>query len=476
MSGGEQDVGWSGGPSPELLYRLLRGATRFSLKAFYRTVEITGEEHLDPTKPTILASNHPNSIIDPLIVAISEQRQVSFAAQDGLFRITGFGFLLRTMGVIPIRRRSDYKGGPVDNRAAFAACRAKLLEGGVLSIFPEGRSHAGLRVERLKTGIARIALDAERERDYELDLRIVPVGLNYLVRQAFRSDVHIAFGPPIVVDTELAEMAAKDERAAVTELTARLDEALRDLAIHIEQQGDERVIAQVTWFVTKIREYEGRDDDGDSPAERTALVQRIIDAYRWLSEVDPERTADLKRRLQRHVDARAELGLGGEQAVLQHRGERRWTLGWRRRVPLFLFGAPFAAYGIVNTIVPYALMRLSMRVARISKDRMALFKILVGTALFLLCFTAQAALVWQALGTVPVVIYAATLLPICFFTLRYVTEARLHRLTLRSVWALWRKGERIDLLRIERQALRKEIAIARARYLIYEEAHEERSR
>ncbi len=54
-------------------------------------------------------------------------------------------------------------------------------------------------------------------------------------------------------------------------------------------------------------------------------------------------------------------------------------------------------------------------------------------------------------------------------------RARLHRLTLRSGWALFLRGERIDMLRIERHALRKEIAIARTRFLIYEEGLEDRA-
>src|SRR5690606_36434651 len=162
-----------------------------ALRVFYRTVEVTGREHLPRGRPTILASNHPNSIIDPLLVGLFEERQVTFCARDGLFKVPGFGRLLRAVGAVPIRPANDHA---VD---AFAACREVLRSGGVLSIFPEGKTHANLKVHDIKTGTARIALDAELAELEGLGVHIVPVGLNYLVRQAFRSDVHVAFGRAI---------------------------------------------------------------------------------------------------------------------------------------------------------------------------------------------------------------------------------------------------------------------------------------
>src|SRR5690242_18190750 len=117
-----------------LFYRAVRGFVRAALSVFYRDIEVTGLEHLDRSAPTILACNHPNSIIDPLLLGVFEERQVSFCARDGLFRVPGFGALLRAVGAIPLRRRSDHGGGAVDNAGAFSACREVLLAGGVLAI------------------------------------------------------------------------------------------------------------------------------------------------------------------------------------------------------------------------------------------------------------------------------------------------------------------------------------------------------
>ncbi|MFO0747451.1 MAG: lysophospholipid acyltransferase family protein [Myxococcota bacterium] len=467
---------------PSRLYRGLRAVIRVALRAFYRTVEVTGRENLGAVgheHPTILASTHPNSIVDPLLLGILEQRQVTFCARDGLFKIPVFGRILKSIGAVPIARPEDKEkpaaggaGGDAagkpkaDNSQAFAAARAVLVQKGVISIFPEGKTHDNLRVHRLRTGAARIALDAESQNGWGLGVGIVPVALNYLVRQAFRSDVHVAFGPPIPV-ADLRPQFEADPKAAARALTDRIEEALRDLSVHVEAVEDERIIAQITSIIVDIRREAGLDQSGQSPAERTGLVRRIVDAYRWYQQVEPEKTAEIRRRLQRFLEERQELGLGGESAALQHRSEGGSRFADRRR---FIIGAaPFALWGLANSAAPYLALRLVLAFAPLRKDRMALAKILIGAGLFLGAWGVQTALVaglfpapWGALAAAA---YAVSLPPTALVGLRWVTEARLHRLSRGGLKALLKHGDRIEALKREKEELKAELAALRDRYL-----------
>lgn len=444
-------------------YRGLRAVVRAALASFYRTIEVTGAARIDPSAPTILACNHPNSIIDPLLLGTLDDRQVCFCARDGLFRVPGFGSLLRAVGAVPLRRRSDHGGGAVDNAASFAACRAVLLAGGVMAIFPEGKTHSRLRVEPLKTGTTRIALDAVAA-DPALGLRIVPVGITYLVRHAFLSDVHVAVGEPIDVATAVREGGDDPVRA----LTARLEQSLRALSVHVESAEDERLVAQVTAIVAGIRAEEGLDVGGQSPAERTALVQRVVDAYRWATETDPDGTLRLRERIESYMDERAALGMGGERPALQHRGERQGLTGWRWWAFLAL-GAPVAAYGLAVSLVPYAVLRAALATVRLSSYRVALFKLLGGAALFAACWAAQTALVAWRVGGAAAAAFALTLAPAALFAHRYVTETRLHRVHARSVGAWWQE-QRVARLRAERAEIAEALAALRKRYLAREGA------
>jgi glycerol-3-phosphate O-acyltransferase/dihydroxyacetone phosphate acyltransferase len=457
--------------SPTRVYRALRTVARVTLGVFYRRIQVTGLEHLDGHAPTILASTHPNSIVDPLVVGIFEDRQVTFCARDGLFRVPGLGAVLRSIGAVAIRRRMDH-GGSADaqsNDDAFVECRAVLARGGVISIFPEGKTHSRLRVEPLKTGVARMAIDAA-----EHGVHIVPVGLNYLVREAFRSDVHVAFGPPIEVSELRARWAddaalAEDPRAQVRALTEALGESLRTLAVHVEHQEDERLIAQVTAIMVELRHDEGLEDE--SPAERTALVRRVIDAYRWLGEREPVRCARLRERVSHYVEARRELGLAATTS-LQKPGERSTVAKLLGREDRSLFGpvalvlgAPIAAYGFAVAFVPWAILQLVLRLGRPSRYRIALTKLLGGTSLFAGWFALLTWLLFAAAGPVPAVVFAGSLIPVVLFTHRYVIDLRLHRFGVRAGVRRLLHGRALVRLQAERRRLARELGRVRAAYL-----------
>ncbi len=447
--------------APGLLYRTLRTTIRASLRFFYGTIEATGLEHLDPRAPTILACNHPNSIVDPLLLGMFVPRQIAFCARDGLFRIPVFGKVLRSVGAIPIARRSEHASGP-DNTAAFAAAREVLDGGGVMAIFPEGKTHGHLRVEPIKTGAARIALSTSLAATPE-GLRVVPVGVTYLVRHAFRSDVHVAFGPPITVSRASLVASPPDHPDNVRALTDKIGEALRGLAVHIDKTEDERLIAQVTSIVVGLRADDGLDEGGQSPAERTALVRRVVDAYAWLSRVDPDRTEALRERIEAFIESREALGFGGERPALQHRGEKRRLRG-APRAAFMVLGAPLAAFGLATSAIPYALLRVAMALVKISTDRIALFKLGAGAVLFGAAYAAQVALVASAFGPLAAGGFGAALVPAGLFARRYLIEARVHRLHMRSISAFSR-ADAIDALRSERRALAEELGELRKRYL-----------
>jgi glycerol-3-phosphate O-acyltransferase/dihydroxyacetone phosphate acyltransferase len=443
------------------LYRTLHGTLRAAVKVFYGDIEVTGGEHLPATGPIIIACNHPNSIVDPLLLGTVTDRQIAFCARDGLFRIPLFGRLLRSVGAIPIRRRSDHGGASADNSDAFTAAGEVLARGGVMAIFPEGKTHGHLRIEPLKTGTARIAVAAETA-SHGLGARIVPVGITYLVRHAFRSDIHVAFGPPI--DVAAAIGSTSDEATAVRGLTGQIGDALRDLAVHVEKTEDERLIAQVTAIVVGIRAGGGLDVGGQSPAERTALVRRVVDAYRWLSAAEPRRTAELRDRLERYMEEREALGLGGEKPALQHRSERRLPVRGAARIAVLVAAAPLALLGLVTSVVPHALLRLLMQPLRLSTDRVALFKLLAGAVIFGAAYAAEVVAVARLFGTLPAALFGLSLVPAGLFARRYLIETRLHRLQWRSL-GVWRARDRLAALRGERQALVEALTELRVRYL-----------
>src|SRR2546428_6301001 len=83
------------------------------------------------------------------------------------------------------------------NAKAFAACFQALEGGRLIAMYPEGTTHAEARVQRIKSGAARIALGHEAARPG--DLSLIPVGLTFEARKSFLGRRLVSFGEPIPV-------------------------------------------------------------------------------------------------------------------------------------------------------------------------------------------------------------------------------------------------------------------------------------
>ena len=138
-----------------LLKRIILGPI---LHAIFRPW-VKGEEHVPVEGGAILASNHlsfSDSIFLPLVV----RRRVTFLAKADYF--TGRGVkgrltaaFIKGAGQLPV----DRSGGPASEAALRTGLRV-LRRGELLGIYPEGTRSPDGRLYRGKTGVARLALEA----------------------------------------------------------------------------------------------------------------------------------------------------------------------------------------------------------------------------------------------------------------------------------------------------------------------------
>ncbi|KNC98579.1 uncharacterized protein SPPG_06264 [Spizellomyces punctatus DAOM BR117] len=112
---------------------------------------------------------------------------------------------------------TSYKVIPhVDQADMFNAVTERLERGDCVGIFPEGGSHDRPELLPLKAGVTIMALGA-MYKNPDLNVQIVPVGLNYFHADKFRSRAVIEFGDPIQVPSELVAQYGKggpEKRAA----------------------------------------------------------------------------------------------------------------------------------------------------------------------------------------------------------------------------------------------------------------------
>ncbi|RME01378.1 MAG: hypothetical protein D6814_01640, partial [Calditrichaeota bacterium] len=185
------------GEKRPVLYRMTRAVIKIALNIFFQKLDIRHGDVIPDQGPVVFVANHPNSIMDALVLGAMTRRKVNYIAHAGLFKNPIFRRFLRACGVIPVYRRQDDPDKMDQNVKMFQECTLALSRGEAIGIFPEGTSDVVRKVKTIKTGAARIVLESEAEHNYQLGIKLIPVGLHFYSISHFRSRVLANFGEPI---------------------------------------------------------------------------------------------------------------------------------------------------------------------------------------------------------------------------------------------------------------------------------------
>jgi 1-acyl-sn-glycerol-3-phosphate acyltransferase len=201
-----------------MVQRFARWLGGIALHWFYSDVQITGADRIPDRGPILIAMNHQNALVDAILAFWIVPRELRLTAKATLGDSVAGSFLMKIVGVIPLRRASDdpATSDPIRNRRSFEAMIQELHRGGAVLVFPEGRSHNDPEVAPLKTGLARAALRA-RESGVR-GIRIVPVGITFENKAEPNTAVLAQVGEPIAMD----EWRGSDARALTETIAGKL--------------------------------------------------------------------------------------------------------------------------------------------------------------------------------------------------------------------------------------------------------------
>jgi glycerol-3-phosphate O-acyltransferase/dihydroxyacetone phosphate acyltransferase len=389
-----------------MLYRTLRAAADVALHWYYGDIVVQGAERIPPHGPLVIASNHPNALVDALLVSTTLQRQVRLTAKATLFEHPLLAPLLRAVGVVPLRRAKDElaarrTGAPsvARNAESFQQVTAALVHGAAVLVFPEGISHDEPALAPLKTGAARMALAAS-EAGAE-GLRLLPLGLIFERKEEPRSRVLIRVGDPIDVGAWRTHTAPSGDAAG---LTADLDVALRHVTLNFASEARaQRAVALARALAALTDDAPPAVADARSLAAEAELARRIEAATDGLEHAPPDVVALADDFIAR-VHALEERLRARGAALSDIRISPRLRHGARfvvREGLVFATTLPVALLGRVMHWIPLRLARmLAMRpLARDpSRDQPAMRTIVLGLAFVLVWYAVQAALVTRWLG------------------------------------------------------------------------------
>jgi 1-acyl-sn-glycerol-3-phosphate acyltransferase len=319
----------------------------------------------------LLVANHPNSLLDPAMVALAARRPVRFLAKAPLFSDPLVGFLVRGAGSIPVYRKSDDPSQVGRNEEMFRAVHQALAGGAAVGIFPEGLSHSDPSLAPLKTGAARIALGTLAA--HGIRVPIVPIGSVFRNKNTFRSDALVTVGRPVAWD-DLSPDADADG-LAVRELTQRIDTALRDVTVNLERWEDASLVELAEGI------YAAEFGKATDAADWVARLRTTTETLTHLRQAG-DGSVPLAKDIARHGRILQRLGLRPQDLVDDPKrpGALWWLL---RRLPLGgVVPLAVLAVGTVVFFVPYRLTGIVEKRARPRDDVRATHKLLAGAIVF----------------------------------------------------------------------------------------------
>ena len=423
---------------PVILYSLLRAVGGIALRWYYRDIEVFGRERLPDDAPVILVANHPNALVDALVIGHVIPRQVRLTAKGTFFEHPLIGPLFRAIGIIPLHRAREASGADATRNAdAFRAILDALERKRMVLIFPEGTTHSGPELVPLRTGAARLALAARDDRSIR-GVRIVPVGLVFEDKSRVRSRVLVQFGLPLSLDDWML-LETNEGESRVHRLTTEIDTQLRAVTLNFPT-------TEIALNVRRIARLLSDALDPPRPVAapyqplaqelvltgRVEAVRRIMAASRLEAGETPDTPTPTKwtaqavaswaRALLARIDAFSSttdaLGIAINDVDISLSS----ALGARfaiREGSVAIGTAPLAWWGRLNHWLPFRAAAAMGRRPRLHPEEPAMHTIVWGLLLVLVAYVIQASVVawffggWWAAG------YLISLPPSASWDLRY---------------------------------------------------------
>lgn len=229
-----------------MLHPIVRWLARRSIRWFYRGAEFVNARAIPASGPVLIVASHGNDLPDILMTFLAINRDVLFVANIAAADSPLVRWTYRGLGVIPVSRVRDARAlkargedASAINADAFVRVVDALEAGHVVAICPEGNVHDFPHLGRLRTGAAKMALQA-LERGVR-SLTLVPVGYQYENASTPRSGMLGVVGRPVALET----WEPTDARRNVTDLTQFIRERLCEVTRNARARDDAETLSML---------------------------------------------------------------------------------------------------------------------------------------------------------------------------------------------------------------------------------------
>jgi 1-acyl-sn-glycerol-3-phosphate acyltransferase len=212
-----------------LWWYFVKALIKSSLFFYSKRIKVTGKKNIPKKGAVLFMVNHPNGLIDPLIVAVNNPRIQHFLVRAAVFKKPLVKKFLGTLNLMPIYRIRDGVQQLGRNQEIFEKCFSIFNRRKALMIFPEGSHDRRRTVRPLSKGFSRIVFGA-LERNPDLQIHIVPVGLTYQNSSVYPTNISLRYGAPILANDYYKVDSLNAETKRLKEV---ITHQLQQLSVHI---------------------------------------------------------------------------------------------------------------------------------------------------------------------------------------------------------------------------------------------------
>ena len=244
-----------------VFYLILKFYVWASTRFYFNKVQVFGKENVKGDGPFLFVANHQNAFMDGLLIVTINRVPVHFLIRADIFKKKFAAKVLRFLKLMPVYRIRDGAENLHKNEEQFNECIRLFLKKESVLIFPEGNHGHTRKLRPLSKGFTRIVFEAQRQHP-EMNLQIVPTGINYSHHTAFNSRVSIYYGKPIP-----AAEYFKEPLAVQTNLfRERMAVEIKKLIAHIDDDSRyEEILAKLN----------ATNPDYSDPHDTNQRIQKI---------------------------------------------------------------------------------------------------------------------------------------------------------------------------------------------------------
>ena len=445
-----------------MLYSLIQKISVLAIKLFFNQISIQNKQIVPNTSPIIFVANHPNFFMDPLIIGSYCPRQLYFFAKSTLFNSPLKKRILTRLNLVPVYRKTDDKENMGGNVNSFNKGYKILENNGAFLIFPEGISVGKRVLEKLKTGAARIGLEAELKNDFDLNIVIIPIGLSYSDQVRFRSNIMIRFGSPIEL-SKFEKEYKTNEVETVKKVTLIIEKSLNNLTNYYQTDQIEDIV-QGLELIYKMELMTELGMEVDNKNDDFIISKILTDAVQWYKDNEPALIIEFREKLNEYIDLLKQLDIRDEFLDPVRQEKRGW--GKTKTILFLVIGSPLFIWGIITNYIPYILPRVLVEITNKDQSEEASWKLIYGFIFFVFYYAVSITFIWKLTQNIFLtILFISSLIPSGDFALYYSKNINKYKQHVKFLSIFYKKRSLIFEIIQRRIELLQFIEKSKNRYL-----------